>query len=216
VIRVLVGAALVAFSCAVASAQDRAGIDWNGGYVGGAVGGFSATSVSRDGDVTDDVVRQGWLAMIQFGHRIETGNNLVLGVELSAPVYSTGGKLTQTFAAPPPNTVSYDARVNWALDGSVTLGYDLNEWLPFISAGLVVAEGAVETDFLGVTGSPTNIHTGYSLGAGIEYAIDDQWSIRAQYKYVSVSREDYAVNPGVVGKVGMNIDFGLIGVNYRF
>lgn len=211
--------AMAVFAPALAMAADPAlpaGTDWSGIFVGGSVGVYGANSNARRGDATDGVDNSGFIAGVQGGYRHQFANAFVLGVELFAPVASASGSFARTFAAPPPNTASYRGRVEWAVDTSATLGYAVGDFLPFVTAGFVVAGGKVDSNFLGATGTRKQTHTGFSLGAGLEYALDDNWSVRGQYKFTRVSREDYAILPGVVGNVGMDTHLGLFGINYRF
>lgn len=208
--------ALAAFLTSGTSKAEDAIADWSGLFVGGSAGLYGANSNARRGDATDGVTNNGFVAGVQGGYRHQFSNAFVLGAEIFAPVASSSGGYSRTFAAPPPNTASYRARVNWAVDTSVTLGYASGNVLPFVSAGFVVAGASVDSNFLGLTGTRKQTHAGFSLGAGLEYALDAHWSVRGQYKFTKVSREDYAIIPGVVGKVGMDTHLGLFGVNYRF
>lgn len=210
-------AAIVAPTFALAAdPAPREGMDWSGIFIGASAGLFSANSNARPGDGTDNVTNTGGIAGVQGGYRHQFQNGFVLGGEIYMPVASSGGNYTQTFPFPPPNSVVSRARVNWAVDTSLIAGYAIGDFLPFATAGFVVAGGEVETNSFGLTGSRKQTHTGFSLGAGLEYALDDNWSVRGQYKFTRVGREDYAIRPGVVGKVGMDIHMGLFGVNYRF
>ena len=53
---------------------------------------------------------------------------------------------------------------------------------------------------------------------GAEYAIDDRWSVKAEYRYYDLSEENYGVN--AIGGKGTDVDLELhtvlVGVNVHW
>jgi outer membrane immunogenic protein len=67
----------------------------------------------------------------------------------------------------------------------------------------------------------TETLTGWTAGAGAEYAIDRNWSLKAEVLFGKFRSEDYTGTVPVFGKQTTPVDVDLnytakIGVNYRF
>lgn len=63
--------------------------------------------------------------------------------------------------------------------------------------------------------STSQSHTGWAIGAGLEYAFDRNWSARTEYVYVDLGDTTYST---IAGPVSMGFDASVLraGVNYRF
>ena len=54
----------------------------------------------------------------------------------------------------------------------------------------------------GTEDSPTHMRVGYTVGGGVEYAIDSNWSVRAEYRYTDFGHyTDVLTNAGAGGAV---------------
>ena len=69
---------------------------------------------------------------------------------------------------------------------------------------------------LGLTSSDSHIHSGYTIGGGIEYMFAPNWSAKAEYMFTHVESQNYTV-------AGINFDSGTaefssvkVGINYHF
>jgi outer membrane immunogenic protein len=62
------------------------------------------------------------------------------------------------------------------------------------------------------TASESKTHTGWTIGAGIEYMFAPNWSAKAEYMYADYGSERYA---GVVD-VGATVHTIKAGINYHF
>jgi outer membrane immunogenic protein len=89
------------------------------------------------------------------------------------------------------------------------LGYAFSNVLVYGTLGLAFGGGHLE---LGGA-RETRVHTGWTAGAGMEVALTDAWSARAEYLYVDLSDRPY----GLTGMShGVESSLFRIGVNYRF
>lgn len=80
------------------------------------------------------------------------------------------------------------------VDGSIRgrVGFAWNRALIYATGGAAFAsidESSTITIGPGATDSGTFQRIGWTVGGGVEYAIDDNWSLRAEYRYT-----DYGVN----------------------
>jgi len=120
------------------------------------------------------------------------------------------------------------------------LGYAFDRFLPYITGGLAYGKfGYSETfrstyvDWVGIpwdgsySSSKSTTKWGWTIGAGAEYALTDNWSIRAEYLYVHLGKMDYAfLVPNLdtwgaqkdvrFGSIDGNFHTTRVGVNYRF
>lgn len=107
-----------------------------------------------------------------------------------------------------PGRASVD--VDWfsTLRGRVGLAHDRT--LFYATAGLAWADVDQRVSLGGVTVSSDDVETGYAVGGGIEHALGDQWSIKAEYLYVDLG--------DIGGPTSSDLDFHTVraGLNYKF
>ena len=90
------------------------------------------------------------------------------------------------------------------------IGYAVDRVLLFTTGGY--AGGNVERTF-GAT-STSDWHNGYALGGGMEYAITNKVSAKAEYLYTDVSSKTDAAS--LPSRAGLTQNTVRMGVNYRF
>ncbi|NNF77328.1 MAG: porin family protein, partial [Rhizobiales bacterium] len=54
---------------------------------------------------------------------------------------------------------------------------------------------------------------GFHVGAGLEAAIDENWSVRAEYRFTQFNKESFA---GGLVNVEPSMHAGQVGVSYKF
>ena len=99
------------------------------------------------------------------------------------------------------------------------LGMAMGQWLPFVTAGWGWAQADRSTfNSIFGTSSDSNWHDGWTAGLGAEYAIDDRWSVKAEYRYYSLGEETYGVKAS--GGEGTDVDLDLhtvlVGINLHW
>lgn len=164
---------------------------WAGLYAGANLGGQFG-SVSNNG-----ANPTGFMGGMQVGYNWQTGQ-FVYGIEgdiqFSGADDTNGGR---KFSNP------------WFGTVRGRLGYAWNNILLFGTGGLAYGEGELET--LGTKESHS--HFGWTVGVGAEMALARNWSVKAEYLFVNLSEERYALT-------GLNHDFKSsllrFGFNYRF
>jgi outer membrane immunogenic protein len=149
---------------------------WDGLYIGGNVGyswGNAAAS-----PVSASI--NGFSAGVDAGDNFSLTDSIVAGVEGDISWNDETGTFT-------PGTATY--RINW--DGAVLgrLGYDGGPFMPYVEAGVGFANGTVS----GI--SVTNTHTGYVLGAGVQFQLLDQITGNVEYRYANYGSATYVATP---------------------
>lgn len=89
------------------------------------------------------------------------------------------------------------------------LGFAMNNILFFATGGL--AYGGVKGETGGLSESKT--HVGWTLGLGMEYGLNQNWSAKVEYLYVDLGNRAYSIT-GVNN--GLESSVLRVGVNYHF
>ena len=175
---------------------------WTGFYVGfnHGFGGslFNANilvSAPALGFVTTDTSSRasGFVAGGQGGYNYQFSNGLVLGLETDFQWSDIRASFQATPQASSPLTVdSIDIRnrLNWFGTTRLRAGYSFGRLLPYVTGGVAYGEmGVSGTRFTGgalFSGSTTDTKVGWTAGAGVDYALTDALSVRAEYLYLQL------------------------------
>jgi outer membrane immunogenic protein len=176
---------------------------WTGLYVGGQIGyawghdPVSWSGISNDGDLAAGTFRhtpQGVIGGAHVGYNLQYNPWLVFGLEGSVDGTSLSHTLAvavNDFALDTPGTLTSSSQAD--VQGSVRgrVGIALDRALIYGTGG--VAFSGFNTTIIDTTGfftgSPltnatfTNTRAGWTAGGGIEYAVTDNWWVRAEYRY---------------------------------
>lgn len=175
--------------------------NWTGLYVGlNAAYGFGTSNW----DVPPiDTAPKGFLAGVTLGYNFQTGVWL-WGIEGDLD-YSLMKGSAACFGG------TCETKNTWLGTARGRLGYaGWNNWLPYITGG--AAFGDIKATVTpGGDASKTNI--GYAFGAGLEYALWSNWSVKGEYLYVDLGKFDTGAPPG---NVSFKTNLVRLGVNYRF
>ncbi len=207
--------------------------DWTGFYVGGngACGWADHTLSNVTTDEPNTISSQngsGCFGGGQVGYNYQLSNKWVLGIEADAEWgrISDSGTVTE-FGETSPMTYSQNLNSFGTLRARV--GYAFDRLLPYVTAGWAWGQStltAITTEAGGITSSNTATLNGWAAGAGLEYALNRNWSVKAEYLYLGFGTNAYNVIwdksfdaadvgfPG--GNVNLNVQSIKVGVNYRF
>jgi outer membrane immunogenic protein len=191
--------------------------NWTGIYFGGHLGGGYAGSSWSDpitGAGTDNFSSWGFLGGAQVGGNIQF-NRLVLGVEgdfswtniKNSGTDSLGGALNTNV----PWTSTVTGRVGAAFDRLLLYG----------KGGLALAQDQSSfTDPGGNLTSTNLMRTGWTAGAGVEYALDRNWSAKLEYDYLGFGSQALNFNSPTLGPTTSNATLNVqeikAGINFRF
>jgi outer membrane immunogenic protein len=192
--------------------------NWTGFYAG-VTGGYSIdhtsypfTEIVGPGVVfgRSGLTQHGPSVGLQIGYNYQlsslplVGNHLVIGVEADAAWSDINGvSTTPTLLGP----ATFGTRIQsfGGIEGRV--GYAFDRLLIFVEGGVPYATVKSYFNAAGFSGSTTEtrfrIGRQNLIGAGFEYAVNENWSIRADYVYSYVG----AWNPSFTPAPGTNFDF---------
>jgi outer membrane immunogenic protein len=88
-------------------------------------------------------------------------------------------------------------------------GYAFDNILLYGTLGLAYGRGQVSLS--GV--SESNLHVGWTAGAGMEVGLTPNWSLKAEYLFIDLAADNYALTQASNGLMSSVVRFG---VNYRF
>jgi outer membrane immunogenic protein len=223
--------------------------NWTGCYLGANVGGqygsdkiTTTTSVNNfpgggaaflDGRTPVTINPQGVIGGVQGGCNVQFAS-FVIGFEGDADWLYGRQSRTITVGAGAPiaagDFLTNEVKATFLTTARVRAGVALDRVLLFVTGG--AAFGTIKTsDTLGTFGgtrvsttSATTNRTGWTAGAGLEYAMTQNWLFKAEYLYVDLGSFDAAI-ACVLACIDVNDTtahhkytdhIGRIGINYKF
>src|ERR1700724_2341851 len=88
-------------------------------------------------------------------------------------------------------------------------GFALNNILFYGTLGLAYGRGHVDIGSVG----ESNLHVGWTAGAGLEVVLTPNWSVKAEYLYIDLTSESYGLT---LTSNALTSNLLRFGVNYRF
>jgi outer membrane protein OmpA-like peptidoglycan-associated protein len=99
-------------------------------------------------------------------------------------------------------------------------------WAPNAGNSLLYITGGAAFGDINISApGPTSTGTtnvGWTAGAGLEYMIGPQWSVKVEYRHTDLGSATFGINPAATGgvatsaKVNLETDAGLLGLNFHF
>jgi outer membrane immunogenic protein len=174
---------------------------WTGVYLG-AHGGWGWTTSSN-------VDASGVFGGGQIGYNYQMGRFL-LGIEGDgAFAHINQGAKGTAFGL--PFSASFDVDGLASLRARFGIGFD--NVLFYGTAGGGWGHGKISAAALGFNASGDAWHSGWTAGAGIEYGIVPNWSVKLEYLHYGLGS---ATDFGTLNTGNLNIETFKIGVNYLF
>lgn len=189
--------------------------NWSGAYVGAQAGygwGRSHLKVVANGNYADPDPH-GFLGGIYAGYNHQFANNVVLGVEADAAFGDIKGSGPGRFAAGPvfPG-VDVSGQSKWTGALRARAGYAVDRWLPYVAGGVAFTKYKVSVNEGGnITGDSRSL-TGWTIGAGVEYAFSDRLIGRFDYRYTDFGHKNFAR----VFDVDLKTHDLRVGIAYKF
>ena len=221
--RLLASVALSALMCGSALA-DPMDFTWTGPYVGGNLGYIGGRTEAHDIDGSGfgggKASSGGVLGGAQIGYNWQFGP-IVLGAESDVDFSSLN--TSATGGAFPFIPVSYRSQISDLGTARGRLGYAFAPMPILLYATAGVAVGQVKNTVglptfpPGDTGSTSNWRTGWTVGAGVEYAFAKSWTVRAEGLFVDLGSEHVATglnnyrfgfrDQAAIGRTAINFKF---------
>lgn len=196
------------------------GLDWTGTYIGVHIGGGSLNGDmtaytpynSYNGFEVGSLDTTGILGGLQLGFNYQTGT-IVLGVEADASLMNLG-------AISDDNDPGRDfwRDLNWTATIAPRIGIAMDSVLVYAKGGVAFGGFEVGHDQSGTDISAESTEIGFVIGGGVEYALDQNWSMKLEYNYMNFgdARIEVSGSPDIEIKQGGDLHAVKFGLNYRF
>jgi outer membrane immunogenic protein len=210
--------------------------NWTGFYMGANLGGhflrdeIGTTSFGFVGSGVVDASTgtslspNGVIAGLQIGYNWHVGRMFV-GLEFDANWLSGSASRSLSFGPPlnPADAMTNASKAQFLTTVRPRVGVVLDRWLIYATGGLAV-ETFITNDTFTFTGA-TNLtgidkrstRTGETVGLGVEYAVLDSWTLKAEYLYLNYGGADTTIPSASITVHHQFVDnVARIGINHRF
>ena len=220
----------VAEDVAVVAVPDT--FSWTGGYIGvnaGYAGGkFNHPGSSKgydtvwDEDIDEsgsiDITSSGFAGGGQIGYNWQFDNNVVAGIEADFQGSNLKGEAK---FSDDDFTIKAGTKVEWFGTLRARLGYTpIDRFMVYATGGYAYGKVKSYADFDGYGVSKSKTKSGWTVGAGAEYAIDNNWTLKTEYLYTDLGKTNLInyVEDGVRNKLDAKVKFHTVrvGLNYKF
>jgi outer membrane immunogenic protein len=181
--------------------------NWSGFYIGGNAGGAWATSSwTTAGNISNAT---GGVAGGTAGFNFQTGH-AVFGLEGDVDWANVKGTTTSP-GCPAGCTTNED----WLATARGRAGYAFDRVMPYVTGG--VAFGDIKASTPGFAGQ-AQTNTGWTAGGGVEFALTNNWTAKAEYLHVDLGNMNCGFNCGVTANNNVSLREDVVrgGVNFRF
>lgn len=184
-----------------------AAYNWTGFYVGVHAG---ATFGQGKGDVPSVPASAkynsvGFLGGAHVGYNEEFDGGWVVGLEGDIDYSSfKKSKIVQG--------VGTEFKNEWQGSVRARFGYAFDRFLPYVTGGVAFGDQKLSADGLGST---SDTRVGWTAGAGLEYAIDQNWIVRGEVRYIDLGHSSSIVQ-GARVKTRFDAVNTTLGVSYKF
>ena len=184
----------------VAPVADVDTFSWTGGYIGinaGYGGGKfkhplsakdEALGETRAGSLNFDA--DGFVGGAQAGYNWQLDNGIVVGAEADFQSSTVKGNKSYNWD---PYTLKGETKVDWFGTVRARLGYvPMERLLVYGTGGLaygkVKTSGTLSDGVDSISGSTSKTKAGWTVGAGAEYALDTNWTVKGEYLYTDLGK----------------------------
>ena len=199
-------------------------IDWTGLYAGAHAGGISSrlwgNTTALDGTYnaiaateSADFRMDSGLFGVQTGYNWQLPNRVVLGIGADwSKTYLNAAHKARTTEGDFAGTGNVQAQTFYNIDWTAAvrgkLGYALdNQWMLYGTGGVafaresqsreqyrVNADSSDKVTEIALTEKEKATRFGWTAGGGIEYALNDRWSVMADYSYTRFGKTNISFN----------------------
>jgi outer membrane immunogenic protein len=188
---------------AIANAGPMPVYNWSGAYAGAQVGYGWGTGTAGPVDLYDDPLdaptatlpgfslsSNGFVGGVEAGYNWQA-NGMVVGVEADISAANIHGTYTDE-----DNAFSVESNISWLSTARLRVGLPVDRVMIFGTGGIAVGgvTATLHDQYTAATFSPSNYNTsvGWTVGAGVAAAINDKWSLKAEYLYVDLGTENHS------------------------
>mgnify|MGYP000303695003 CR=1 FL=1 len=166
----------------------------------------------------DSMDPNGIMGGIQAGYNFQF-DSIVLGVEGDVSLGDVDDTI-YPFLFSPAGRI--ESQIDWMATIRARLGWAMDRTLFYVTGGMAFTdlELKVEDGFTNFKDKDSQSMFGWTIGGGVEHAVTDHISLKAEYLYADFGKEDFKFSsprsPDIRGKVDLDTHTFRVGVNYLF
>ncbi|MEJ5081067.1 outer membrane protein [Ochrobactrum sp. MYb379] len=191
---------------------------WNGGYLGGQIGyGWGKSTYSDVDGFGGRLKPDGFLGGLYAGYNFDVGNSIVLGVDGDVTYNNLKKRFSETDEDGDFDSV--ETKLRWSGAVRARAGVAVDRFLPYIAGG--VAFGSIKNSGTSIVDgveegfSTSKTHTGWTAGAGVDYAATDNVILRLEYRYTDYGHKNFEID-GENTRNKFKANEVRLGVAYKF
>ncbi len=199
---------------------------WTGPYAGlhvGAIDGDIDDNFDVEGDdiaevPADSMDPNGIMGGLQAGYNFQF-DSIVLGVEGDISFGDVDDVIYPSLFSP---SGRIESQIDWMATIRARVGWAWDRTLFYATGGMAFTDLKikVDDDLAGFNDSDKNSYFGWTVGGGVEHAVSDSISLKAEYLYADFGKESYSFSdtqfPDVKGDVKLTTHTFRVGVNWLF
>jgi outer membrane immunogenic protein len=179
-------------------------------------------------------LNSGFTGGFQAGYNWQMAPNWILGLEgdINYVDVSRSTGLVQIVTLPPGTLSTQSTRVDWLSTIRGRLGYSFGNLMIYGTGGLAMAHedstNSTQAPLGGGAnafeiGNASDVRFGYSVGGGVEYALNHNWSVKAEYLYNNLETLNYVSTSQALNSTAFHTGSSALilnvvrgGLNYKF
>lgn len=187
---------------------------WSSAYVGGQIGyAWGKSDFSNDAG-NARLKPNGFLGGVYAGYNFALNNNVVLGIDGDV-TYNDLSEKVDIIDADNFTVGEFENKVRWSGAVRARAGYAVDRFLPYIAGGVAFANVKSAGNLYDRNFSESKTLTGWTLGAGVDYAATDNLIVRLEYRYTDYGHKDFSYD-GAVFRDKLKTNDIRLGVAYKF
>ena len=216
------------------TSQDRLTVPATVNGVANNVNAAAAAEWVNQGNGSHNV--SGFTGGLTLGYNQQFGN-VVLGLEGDISYLGlSGSRVVGGAASPFGIRITDSTKSNWFGTARVRLGYAIDRALFYVTGGAAFTDARFQrlndntVDGCPLVGAPfgrchagsARFNTGWTLGGGLEYAVTNNWTVKAEYLYSDFGKRSFRtlsathLNQGLDNSSSLKLHTLRVGVNYKF
>lgn len=200
--------------------EPEAIFSWTGGYIG-IQGGYAwGESHAREdnGFFFSDIDPDGFFGGIYVGYNAQLGSNWVLGIDADVNISGVDGSdAVRNALGVPFDGISATGEQDWNAAIRARVGFAVDRFLPYIAGGVAFSDYNVTLKDGGdVLASRDDTYTGWTIGAGAEYAFTDNLIFRGEYRYTDFGSADFSWDAPNDTEIDLKTHDVRVGIAYKF
>jgi outer membrane immunogenic protein len=188
--------------------------NWTGFYIGGNIGGGFANSSWSDPftGANNTFNKNGFIGGGQIGYNLQY-NWLVFGVEGDFDWTGLSGSSIDSIGD------AINTKTEWTATATGRIGAAFDRLLVYGKGGIAFAHDHSSVSNIFASSANQSLdRTGWTAGAGLEYALDRNWTAKLEYDYLGFGSEGLSIPtlPVYASNASLNVQEVKFGINYKF